>query len=163
MSLFQDQLSSDHLQFGFKKKLDATMHCSVFTLRRVVDHYVADNSAVNVCALDISKAFDRVDHFALLQSLMDRNLPRNFTGVLLDLLLESFVCVRWCGILSFWYRITAGVRQGGILSPVLFAIYMDTLIKRLRSSGLGCKVADKYCGCLVYADDILLLSYKTYC
>ena len=64
---------------------------------------------------------------------------------------------------SFWYRITAGVRQGGILSPVLFAIYMDTLIKRLRGSGLGCKVVDKYCGCLVYADDILLLSYKTYC
>jgi len=50
--------------------------------------------------------------------------------------------------------------QGGILSPVLFAIYMDTLIKRLRSSGLGCKVADKYYGCLVYADDILLLSYR---
>jgi len=143
MSLFQDQLSSDHLQFGFlKKTLVATMHYSVFTLRRVVDHYVADNSTVNVCALDISKAFDRVDHFALLQSLMDRNLPRNFTGVLLDLLLESFVCVRWGGILSFWYRITAGVRQGGILSPVLFAIYMDTLIKRLRSSGLGCKVVE---------------------
>ena len=93
------------------------------------------------------------------QSLMDRNLPRNFIGVLLDWLLKSFVCVRWCGIFSFQYRITAGVRQGGILSPVLFAIYMDTLIKRLRSSGLGCKIVDKYYGCLVYADDILLLSY----
>jgi len=42
------------------------------------------------------------------------------------------VCVRWCGILSFWYQLTAGVRQGGILSPVLFAVYMDTLIVRLR-------------------------------
>jgi len=36
---------------------------------------------------------------------------------------------------------------------------MDTLTKRLRSSGFGCKVADKYYGCLVYADDILLLSF----
>ena len=53
------------------------------------------------------------------------------------------MCVRWGDILSFWYGITAGVRQGGILSPVLIAIYMDTLIKRLRSSGLGCKVVDK--------------------
>jgi len=52
------------------------------------------------------------------------------------------------------------LRQGDILLPVLFAIYMDTLIKRLGSSGLDCKVADKYYGCLVYADDILLLSYR---
>jgi len=114
---------------------------------------------VNVCAPDITKAFDCVDHSALLQSPMDRNLPRNFIGVLLDWLLKSFVCVRWGGILFFWYCITAGIRQGGILSPVLFAIYMDTLIKRLRSSGFGCKVVDKYYGCLVYADDILLLYY----
>jgi len=106
----------------------------------VVNHYVADNSTVNICALHISKAFDRVDHFALLQQLMDRNIPRMAIGVLLDWLQKSFVCVRWGRALSFWYRITAGVRQGGILSPVLFAIYMDTLIARLRSLGLGCRI-----------------------
>ena len=80
MSLFQDQLSSDSLQLGFKK--NSSCNHALFTLRRVIDHYVADNSTVNVCALDISKAFDRVDHFALLQSPMDRNLPRSFIGVL---------------------------------------------------------------------------------
>ena len=63
----------------------------------------------------------------------------------------DFVCVRWCGTLSFWYQLTAGVRQGGILSPVLFAVYIDTLIVRLRSAGIGCKIADTYYGCLVYA------------
>ena len=47
----------------------------------VVNHYVADNSTVNICALHISKAFDRVDHFALLQQLMDRNIPRMVIGV----------------------------------------------------------------------------------
>ena len=66
--------------------------------------------------------------------------------------------MRWGGILSFWRRITAGVRQAGILSRVLFAIYMDTLTQILRSPGLGCKLVDKYCGCLVCADDILLSS-----
>jgi len=44
------------------------------------------------CALDISKAFDKVDHFALLQLLMDRNLPRCFIGVLLDWFTRCFVC-----------------------------------------------------------------------
>ena len=51
------------------------------------------------------------------------------------------------------------LRQGGILSPVLFAVYMDTLIARLRISGFGCTLADTYYGCLVYADDIMLLSH----
>ena len=72
-------------------------------------HYVADNSTVNICALDISEAFDRVDHFALLQGLMDRNVPRTFIDVLLNWLMKSFVCVRWCRTLSFWYQLTAGV------------------------------------------------------
>ena len=88
-----------------------------------------------------------------------RNVPRTFIDVFLNWLMKSFVCVRWCGTLSFWYQLTAGVRQGGILSPVLFAVYMDTLIVRLRSSGFGCKIADKYYGCLVYADDIMLISH----
>ena len=42
---------------------------------------------------------------------------------------------------------------------MLFAVYIDTLIVRLRSSGFGCKIADKYYGCLVYADDIMLISH----
>jgi len=91
MSLFQDHLSSDPLQFGFLK--NSSCNHALFTLRCVVGHYVADNSTVNVCALDISKAFDSVDHFALLQSLVDRNLLRIFIGVLLEWLLKSCVCV----------------------------------------------------------------------
>jgi len=54
----------------------------------------------------------------------------------------------------------AGVRQGGVLSPVLFAVFMDTLIERLRRLGLGCRISDQFYGCLLYADDILLLSHS---
>ena len=68
--------------------------------------------------------------------------------------------MRWVGALSFSYCITAGVRQGGILSPTLFAVYMDVLIVRLSKLGLGCRIFDKYYGCLMYADDILLLSHS---
>ena len=68
------------------------------------------------------------------------------------------LCACTLGLYSFCYRITAGVRQGGILSPVLFAVYMDTLIVRLRKLGIGCKLFDVYYGCLLYADNILLLS-----
>jgi hypothetical protein len=54
--------------------------------------------------------------------------------------------------------IKAGVRQGGILSPLLFAIVMDKLIKQLMSAGYGCHINQIYFGCMIYADDIILLS-----
>ena len=52
------------------------------------------------------------------------------------------------------------IRQGGLLSPALFAIHMDELIKRLKASKLGCCVSGIYHGCIVYADDIMLFSHS---
>jgi len=47
---------------------------------------------------------------------------------------------------------TAGVRQGGVLSPVLFAVYVDDIIVNLKSSGFPCYFAGEYIGVLMYAD-----------
>jgi len=49
-----------------------------------------------------------------------------------------------------------GVRQGGILSPFLFNVYVDDLLDNLESSGAGCYVNGHYLGCVMYADDLLL-------
>ena len=46
------------------------------------------------------------------------------------------------------------------MSPALFAIYIDDLIVRLKASQFGCHLNGAYYGCLVYADDILLLSHS---
>ena len=52
----------------------------------------------------------------------------------------------------------SGVRQGGVLSPILFNPYMDPIIELLQASDLGCHIHGAYVGCLLYADDIILLS-----
>ena len=134
MVLFGKQLCSDKLQFGFKSQSSCSH--AIYTLRTVIDHHTRNNSTVTVCALDISKAFDRVDHFALLRLLIKRQLPRNFISVLLDWFGKCYACVRWGGVYSYSFHIISGVRQGGLLSPILFAIYMDPLIDRLRGCGL---------------------------
>ena len=61
------------------------------------------------------------------------------------------------------FSILSGVRQGGILSPILFAVYFDSLVDRLSMSKLGCSINGQYLGCLLYADDILLLSQSVSC
>ena len=57
---------------------------------------------------------------------------------------------------------TNGVKQGGVLSPRLFSIYIDVLIQSLQKSGYGCRVGDMYVGCIAYADDILILTASMY-
>jgi len=158
MVVFDSYLKSDSLQFGFKQHSSCSH--ALFTLRTVIDHYVKSSSTVNICALDISKAFDRVNQFALFNMLMDRSLPRKFIGILLEWLTKCFACVRWGCTVSFWFHIKAGVRQGGCLSPILFAVYMDVLITRLRKSGFGCRLLGEFYGCILYADDIMLLSHS---
>jgi hypothetical protein len=63
----------------------------------------------------------------------------------------------WVLDMGVGQAILAGVRQGGLLSSMLFAMYTDNLICRLKESGLGCKLYDSYFCCLVYADDIILI------
>ena len=59
--------------------------------------------------------------------------------------------------MSFTFTISAGVRQGELLSPLLFATYMDVLIKRLLDAGFGCKIAQRFFGCLLYAELLTIL------
>jgi len=77
----QKDLKSDCLQFGFKK--EASCSQAIFTLRSVVEHYCKSGSTVTLCAQDISKAYDRVDQYALLSLLMDRKVPKYFINIML--------------------------------------------------------------------------------
>jgi len=89
LSQFIDQLTSDLLPFGFKPKSSCSH--AILTFKTVVDYYVKNSCT---CALDISEAFDRVDHYKLFNILMDRSLPRQFIALLSDWFAKCFVCVR---------------------------------------------------------------------
>ena len=65
---------------------------------------------------------------------------------------------QWGSVMSESFTVMNGVRQGGVLSPVLFAVYTDGLLLKLQESGLGCHIGGHYAVALVYADDITLIS-----
>ena len=71
------------------------------------------------------------------------------------------MCVRWGNLVSESFTVSNGVRQGGILSPRLFAIYIDDLSSALNNLGIGCCVSDILINHLMYADDMVLIAPST--
>ena len=68
------------------------------------------------------------------------------------------MCVRWGNSLSDPFHVNNGVRQGGILSPYLFNVYMDDLSQSLNCCKTGCLSGEIMINHLMYADDLVLLS-----
>jgi len=66
--------------------------------------------------------------------------------------------VVWNGVFTQSFNVDNGVRQGGIVSPVLYCVYLDGLLQRLRNSGVGCYIGNVFVGALAYADDVALLA-----
>jgi hypothetical protein len=60
--------------------------------------------------------------------------------------------------MSNYFTAVNGVKQGGVVSPVLFCIYIDDLLLNLSDSGVGCYIGLNFVGAFAYADDIVLLS-----
>ena len=68
------------------------------------------------------------------------------------------VQVRWNDHQSEPFSVSNGVKQGGILSPALFSVYVDKMLSSLNASGVGCHIGHLFAGALGYADDIVLMA-----
>ena len=66
--------------------------------------------------------------------------------------------VRWGSTLSNGFNVSNGVRQGGILSPYLFSLYLDGLLEELADGGVGCFWGSLFMGAVAYADDVVLMA-----
>ena len=114
-----------------------------------------------LCYLDASKAFDRVNHWKLFDKLLERGMNAKLAKLLLEWYCTQLFHVKWGSVISGGFNVTNGVRQGGILSPFLFNMYIDSLSPALDSTGVGCR----YLGSMnhiAYADDVILLSPSPY-
>ena len=67
--------------------------------------------------------------------------------------------VRWADVLSQQFGGCCGVREGSIISPLMFNIYINDLDSLLKSEGCGCYLGNFSVGCLLFADNIMLLFY----
>ena len=75
---------------------------------------------------------------------------------------DQQMCVRWGCSLSKSFCVSNGVRQGSVLSPVLFSVYLDSLLDRLAESFVACYWDHQFAGALCCADDLVLLAPTAY-
>ena len=156
IDLYGDALVSSDLQFAFKKNHSTSICTSI--LKETVSHYLVRGSSVFSCYVDASKAFDKVNIVKMFRMLLKRKIPVYILNVLLYLYEKQQIRCRWGTVTSEYFAVTNGVRQGAILSPLLFNIYMDELLMKLKSTGIGCHIGPHHVGALGYADDLVLMS-----
>ena len=156
LNRYSTLLETSHNQFGFKSK-SSTDLC-IYTMKQVIEYYRNQSSCVYVCFLDASKAFDRVNHWLLLKKLIERDIPPFVIRLLMFWYTEQLFCVRWGNKKSSNFHVKNGLRQGGILSPIFFNVFIDELSIQLTSSNTGCKLLGMTMNHLMYADDMTLIA-----
>ena len=112
------------------------------------------------CFIDYAKALDYVDHNKLWKILQEMGIPDHLTYLLRNLYAGQEATVRTGHGTTDWFQIGKGVRQGCILSPCLFRLYAEYI---MRNSGLdeppaGIKIAGRNISNLRYADDPTLMA-----
>ena len=87
---FGDILYSADNQFGFKKSLGCSH--AIYAVRSIVEYFSRYASTVNLCAIDLSKAFDKVNLHALFIKLMNKNIPVELLSVIEVLCSDCCTC-----------------------------------------------------------------------
>ena len=151
-----DKLGTSDMQFAYKSGHSTTMSTLIF--KEVINYYFQRQSEVYCCFIDASKAFDRIRHDLLFEILLERKVNPFFIRILMDSYSRQTIQTSWLGTKSRSFKCVNGVRQGGILSPLLYSIYNDVLLNRLKENSNGCWIGHTYFGALSYADDLCILS-----
>uniref|UniRef100_A0A8B9XS22 RNA-directed DNA polymerase n=1 Tax=Bos mutus grunniens TaxID=30521 RepID=A0A8B9XS22_BOSMU len=115
---------------------------------------------INFCFIDYTRAFDCVDHNKLWKILKEMGIPDNMTCLLRNLYAGQEATVRTGHGTRDWFQIGKGVRQGHILSPCLFNIHAEYIVRNagLDEAKAGIKIARRNISNLRYADDTTLMA-----
>ena len=117
------------------------------------------NRLSTYCAfIGFKKAYDFVDRDITWRRLNNLGIHGKFFSAIKALYNSVSVCIRLNEICLDWFNINVGLRQGCLLSPILFNLFIDDLACKLKAVGEGVDIGEEKLCLLLYADDIVLLS-----
>ena len=142
-------------QFGYKK--ETSCKSAYFVVNETLNHYKDSNSNCHAVSLDAAKAFDKLWRDGLFFKLIPWTEP-GIWRLLYRYYNESFVMVILDDFKSDVFKISEGVKQGGILSSFLFNFFMDGLLEKLLKLKVGTILGKINTSVIAYRDDIILLA-----
>ncbi len=143
-------------QLGFKK--NSSCAHAIYAIKETVSINTKRNRRTYVCFIDASKAFDKVNRCKLWIKMLKSDIPVYLTLSLIEYYNSSLMLVQNDESVSDIFATKVGVKQGGVISPKLFNIYVEDLIKRVESMNCGILIGKILMDILLYADDITIVS-----
>jgi hypothetical protein len=145
-------------QIAFQKNSRTSDH--MFILQTLTNSYVKHaKKKLYACFVDFQKAFDSLPHDALLHKLQSTGITGQFLQTIYDMYSKTNLHVKINGKLTPSFPGQVGVRQGDVLSPNLFKIFINDLPELMATSETDPpKLHSKPINCLLYADDLVLLA-----
>jgi len=141
-------------QFGFRRGYSC-QH-AIVTLLETIKSGKRKRKRVYVCLIDASKAFDKINRYKLWKIMLGFCKPA-ILRFLISYYAQSYGIISIKNTLTSKFKTTLGVKQGGCLSPLLFAIYIADVVDKINELNIGVRVGGQLVNILLYADDIVLI------
>ena len=151
-------------QGGFRKKIGCNFQCfrlmaTVFSQFSKKKGFQNKNQRrVFACFIDFKKAYDSVNHKLLWKVLIETGISTKILKMIRAMYSDISCRIKVKDFLSEEFFYSIGLRQGCVLSPLLFNLFIDGIVKFIYEENLGILVGDVLIFILLYADDIVLLA-----
>ena len=148
-----------NIQAGFRK--DRGTRDQITNICWIIEKAREFQKNIYFCFIEYAKAFDCVDHNKLWRILIEVRIPNHLTCLLRNLYVGQEATVRTGHGTTDWFQIGKGVHQGCILSPCLFNLYAEYIMRNaagLDETPAGIKNAGRNINNLRYADDTIFMA-----
>ena len=144
-------------QNGFRKNRSTIDH--VATLTRYYRHEEENHKLSTYCAfIDFRKAYDCINRDLLWCKLEGIGMAGKLLGAVTSLHTSVSSCVRVNNLMTDWFDVSCGLRQGCCLSALPFNLFINDLALRIKALGKGVHVGDQHVSILLYVEDVVLMA-----
>ena len=142
-------------QYGFMKGKGTCN--AIFVIRMLGERTIEMQKDLFMCFIDYRKAFDTVRHADLLAMLSRLDIGKKDLRIIRNLYYDQTAAVRVEDELTGWVNIKRGVRQGCVMSPVLFSFYAEIIMRHVDDLE-GIRIGGQNVNNVRYADDTVLIA-----